>query len=125
MTGRSSRRKGHDEERKVARELRALGFEAETTRSNHRARDAQGVDVEASAPRPLAVQVKRGARPNIRAALREAVGGACGSEVACAVVTFLDLGRPRRLLVFDWDAPEVRCLLRRGCGVTQAEQEGL
>jgi Holliday junction resolvase len=120
MGGRQSRRKGHDEERLVARELRELGFEATTSRNSDRRRDAQGIDITAHAPLPLAVQVKKNARPRVLKALEEAIAGAVTGELPAALITFAGRMGPNgcpRILVLDWTHPETRALLRRGCGI--------
>jgi hypothetical protein len=122
MSPAKERRKGHDEERAVCRELQALGFEAETTRSNRLKRDADGVDVEAwtsSGAVRLAVQVKAMAKPRVKAAFLEAASGADEVEIPALVVRYCPGrgGRSLRLICLDWDDERVRALVRKGCGV--------
>ena len=50
MSGASNRKKGHDFERDICSELRDLGFEAVTSRSQDRRLDDMGVDIVTNLP---------------------------------------------------------------------------
>jgi hypothetical protein len=56
MSGARNRNSGHNYERKIAEELRNLGFEAQTSREVDRQLDSAGVDLKTNFP--LAPQMK-------------------------------------------------------------------
>ena len=55
--GKASRRRGHDFERKIVKELKELGFKAGSSRSESRSMDSKGVDI-ISEDFPFYVQCK-------------------------------------------------------------------
>src|SRR3972149_5335754 len=74
--GRSQRRKGHNFEREVAAELRACApMIADRIRRGLQSRDGSTVP-DVMTPWPIHVECKVGARPNVGAAMRQALLGA-------------------------------------------------
>ena len=122
--GRRARAAGRDEQSLIVRELRALGFEAAVV---SRKRDEEGVDVEAWRPDGLfrlAVQSRRGQRPDPKRALLDAMRGAAAEEVPAAVVRWCGRDGSRanvRALIFDWNDERTRALLRRAAGIATHE----
>jgi len=122
--GRRNRANGRDEQSRIVRELEALGFEAEVV---SRRRDQSGVDIEAVAPCGafrLAIQSRRGVRPDPRKALADAIGGADETEIPAAVCRWAgrEGGRANlRALVLNWNDERVRALLRQGAGIAAHE----
>ena len=68
-TGAGSRRKGHDWERKVAELFRGVLPESAITRGWQSRSGSQAPDVDGT---PFWVECKKGPKPNIRAALKQA-----------------------------------------------------
>lgn len=115
MSGASSRRRGHDWERRVARDLSELyGVQAE--RILHETRDGNVGDVGSNLP--LSIQAKCQKRPSVWRALREAEEAAGpGEHPVAAVCRRHGQGKPsERVAVLPWeDFVELLGLLIR-CG---------
>ena len=86
MSGRGSRRKGHDFERYVARMLRQIDPSARTARQVAPLEDCQGRDIVTRLP--ISIQCKSGMRVNALAAFQEARVAARPGETPIAVVHY-------------------------------------
>ena len=84
MSGRGSRRKGHDFERYVARMLRQIDPSARTARQVAPLEDSRGRDVITRLP--VCVQCKSGVRVNALAAFQEARAAARPGEIPIAAL---------------------------------------
>ena len=96
--GKLSRRKGHAFEREIAAELRALGFEAKRGLSQSRGGGAEEADV-VGAP-GYHIECKRGKKPNLRAALLQAIDDADRGQVPVAVIKD---DRAEAILIIRWE----------------------
>lgn len=96
--GKLSRRKGHAFEREIAAELREMGFDAKRGLSQARGGGAEEADV-VGVP-GFHFECKRGKKPNIRAALAQAIEDARGQEVPVAV---LRDDRSEAIAVVRWE----------------------
>ena len=83
MSGARSRRKGAQWERELVRRFRAVMPDAEVKRGFQVRSGAEAADVECPV---FWVEAKRGKRPNLRAALRQAQAAAAEGRVPIAVV---------------------------------------
>jgi hypothetical protein len=99
----SQRRKGHQFEREVARELtectgivhkRVLNETRDGNQGDIRPTKASGF--------PIVVQCKTGARPDVWGAVREAVDAVDGSEFAVAAIHRTGRGG-ERIMALPWD----------------------
>lgn len=97
MGGKSSRRKGHDWERKVAHDLRQVMPGCTITRGQQGAGGDKAPDVDAG---PLWAECKVGKQVQLRAALRQAVDDAPLGRVPVAVCKD---DRKRPFILMDWE----------------------
>lgn len=88
--GKLSRRKGHAFEREIAAELREMGFDAKRGLSQARGGGAEEADV-VGVP-GFHFECKRGKKPNIRAALAQAIDDVRETEVVPVAVIRDDRG---------------------------------
>lgn len=79
--GKSQRLKGHTFERWVARELREKGFDAKRGLQSRDGDDAPDVVLPG-----FWIECKRGRKPNVRAALRQAIEASDGEGLVAAVI---------------------------------------
>ena len=99
--GKSQRRKGHNFEREVAAELRACApMIADRIRRGLQSRDGSTVP-DVMTPWPIHVECKVGARPNVGAAMRQALAGAGPGQIP-VVVTRRDRDPVGALVTVRW-----------------------
>lgn len=102
MSGAKSRRRGHDWERQVARDLSDLEH-VEAERTLQESRDGNVGDLDTNVP--LSIQAKAGKRPRIYSAVDEAVEAADPGEHPVAAIKRSN-GRGKkadRLAVMPWE----------------------
>lgn len=114
--GKLSRRKGHAFEREIAAELRELGYDAKRGLSQARGGGAEEADV-VGVP-GFHFECKRGKKPNMRAALAQAVDDAKG-VVAVAVVKD---DRSEAVAVLRWKDFKELVLRKAAVGPTAEEE---
>jgi len=83
LSGRASRRKGHDYERQLARLLRDV-FPQEGVKRGFQTRFGGKEEADVVVPH-FHLEAKRQKQPNIRAALRQAVADSQGGKVPIAI----------------------------------------
>ena len=96
MGGKHSRDKGKRFEQKIARELRDMGFDA---RRGWQAREGDD-DPDVIVDLPVWIECKHHRQVNYRAAMRQAIGGAVGTDKIPLVVA-KDDGQPE-VAILPW-----------------------
>lgn len=99
--GKLSRRKGHAFEREIAAELREMGFDAKRGLSQARGGGAEEADV-VGVP-GFHFECKRGKKPNVRAALAQAIEDARGNVGNVVPVAILRDDRSEAIAVVRWE----------------------
>lgn len=94
------RRKGHDWERSVARDIRGIGYDATTTRETAPHLDAEGFDINTTAP--VLIQCKTGVTVTPIAALRRLIKDSGNTHLLRAVLA-KDTGQRMSYAVLPYD----------------------
>lgn len=110
MSGASARRKGHSYERKVAKELRKLGFDALTSRQADPLADPKGIDIAGTFP--LAIQCKAVERLGAHSTILEGMDPGAG---AIPVLYHKRARQPETVTLFKDDFHElIQTLITEG-----------
>lgn len=83
--GKRSRRKGHDFERRVVREIRAAGIRAKRGLQSQSGHGCADVQIPGDYYCIYHCELKAGARPNIHAAIEQAIQDSRGETVPVAI----------------------------------------